>query len=323
MWRWSLCDPAGGEASAAERLGRLCLALVAAAWLGNAGYAVGEPGGGLETAAAVLVALSMIGYVLLHGFLTLGLRRLLLFLATVVVIAWSVEALALHTGFPFGHYRYGARMAPFVGGIPLLVVLVYGVMGYVAWSLAGLLLHGSGVAAGGRLPIGRPLLAAALMVVWDISMDPLRSTIEGRWIWVDDGAHYGVPLSNFLGWFALTWLMFQAYALFDGRGPARAPIPTGPVAIGFRRSVPLMYLAFAVEYLLNPLVVEPAGIAAGLSISVDAVAAIYQGVAVLAATTMVPIATVALFLIGRGEAGGRDRRPMKGVKRASHAAESR
>ena len=48
--------------------------------------------------------------------------------------------------------------------------------------------------------------AAALMVLWDLSLDPLRATVENRWIWISGGSYFGVPLGNFVGWFMVTWL---------------------------------------------------------------------------------------------------------------------
>jgi putative membrane protein len=59
-----------------------------------------------------------------------------------------------------------------------------------------------------------PLLASLIMVAWDVTMDPDWSTLDRAWIWQDGGAYFGVPLSNFFGWFLTAWLYYQAFALY-------------------------------------------------------------------------------------------------------------
>jgi len=46
-----------------------------------------------------------------------------------------------------------------------------------------------------------PFIAAFVMVMWDLTFDPRASTIEHQWIWEQGGGYFGVPLTNYLGWF--------------------------------------------------------------------------------------------------------------------------
>ena len=55
------------------------------------------------------------------------------------------------------------------------------------------------------------------MTQWDMVIDPPQSTISKAWIWHDGGAHFGVPLSNYLGWLLTSWLFYQAFALYLSR----------------------------------------------------------------------------------------------------------
>ena len=43
---------------------------------------------------------------------------------------------------------------------------------------------------------------------------PPFSTLGKAWIWHDGGGYFGVPLSNFLGWYLTVWLFFQAFAVY-------------------------------------------------------------------------------------------------------------
>jgi putative membrane protein len=49
-------------------------------------------------------------------------------------------------------------------------------------------------------------LAAALLVAWDLLLDPAMSKVTSYWIWGDTGSYYGMPWSNLFGW-AVTGLM--------------------------------------------------------------------------------------------------------------------
>jgi uncharacterized membrane protein len=65
--------------------------------------------------------------------------------------------------------------------------------------------------------IALPVVAAFVMTQWDVVIDPPEATISKAWIWHDGGAHFGVPLSNYLGWLLTSWLFYQAFALYLSR----------------------------------------------------------------------------------------------------------
>src|SRR5260370_28772097 len=51
------------------------------------------------------------------------------------------------------------------------------------------------------------------MVAWDLGFDPTASTIHHTWIWEQGGGYFGVPLTNYLGWFFTVYVFFQLFAL--------------------------------------------------------------------------------------------------------------
>ncbi len=50
--------------------------------------------------------------------------------------------------------------------------------------------------------------------MWDLSVDPISSTLQGLWVWTYPGAYFGVPISNFFGWFLVVYIFFQIFALY-------------------------------------------------------------------------------------------------------------
>jgi hypothetical protein len=45
-------------------------------------------------------------------------------------------------------------------------------------------------------------------------MDPVWADIDHAWVWRDGGPYYGVPISNFFGWFLTVYIFYQLFALY-------------------------------------------------------------------------------------------------------------
>lgn len=279
--------------------GSACLMLAITACAGNALYALGESGGPLKYWSPAFVAGALIGYMIVHGRGSYSGKLLLTFAVVVFLLGWSFETLSILTGFPFGNYHYTDLMAPFLGHVPVSVMPAYCVMGYVSWSMARILIGRFDGETDMMLRIVAPLIAASLMVVWDLSMDPLRATVERRWVWLEGGSHLGVPLNNYVGWALVTWTMFQSFALALPRNvePAR-PVRRGE-QVAYWQSVPLAYASFAVEYLLNPAVASDSEASVLANGTEMPVITIFREVALVAASTMLPLALVAMALVYR------------------------
>jgi putative membrane protein len=67
------------------------------------------------------------------------------------------------------------------------------------------------------------------MTAWDLGMDP-QMTARGHWVWTQGGAYFGIPVHNFVGWLATTFVVFLLFYLFESRQPARAIQFTEPFA---------------------------------------------------------------------------------------------
>jgi len=154
-----------------------------------------------------------------HAVLFYGWKDALALLAICLIITFAMENLGVATGLPFGHYHFevGSNL-PHVGAIPIIVGPLWFGMGYFSWVLAGTLLGGAQARLNRNIELfALPIVAAFVMTQWDVVMDPPQSTISKAWIWHDGGAHFGVPLSNYLGWLLTSWLFYQAFALYLSR----------------------------------------------------------------------------------------------------------
>jgi len=163
-------------------------------------------------------------FALVHGSLLYRWRGIAVFAVFCLGFGTLAELVSLRTGFPFGHYYFTDVMGPKIFQLPLLLALAYLGIGYVAWILALVILGYADEPINGTRVLILPLLASLIMLAWDLSMDPSWSMLDRAWIWQDGGRYFGVPVSNFFGWFFTAYVYYQAFALY-----CRAnPIPAGP-----------------------------------------------------------------------------------------------
>jgi uncharacterized membrane protein len=165
-------------------------------------------------------------FALIHGAMFYRIRGILSFVAICLLVGNAFENLGVRTGFPFGRYFFTDVMGPKILVVPVFIGLAYVGMAYLSWTLARLILEETqGPLAGSRL-VTLALLASAIMVSWDLSMDSVWSTIVRAWIWQQGGIYFGVPLTNFLGWFVTGYVFYQLFALYlRNRGSAGNALP--------------------------------------------------------------------------------------------------
>jgi uncharacterized membrane protein len=114
----------------------------------------------------------------------------------------AVEVVGTRTGIPFGQYVYTDVFQPQIFGVPLEVALGWLTLGLMCYSLAFLRWRSRWHAVS---------LAALLMVSWDVLYDPAFTGL-GMWVW-REGSYFGVPFTNFVGWFLVSLLFFGIMSL--------------------------------------------------------------------------------------------------------------
>lgn len=128
---------------------------------------------------------------------------------------------------------------------------------YLAWTIARIILDASHAALVGHRTFTGPLLAAFMMVAWDLSFDPIFSTINHAWVWLEGGSYFGVPFRNFLGWLLTTFVFLQGFALYwkSQHLPSTNELPSSIQSL----QAILFYALIAAGYLLNSLTMKTNG----------------------------------------------------------------
>ena len=194
-------------------------------------------------------------FALVHGARRYGWSGSIAFCVIALVIANIYENLSITTGFPFGFYTHGPSLGPRLFKVPLVIGPIYSGAGYLAWVLANMILGEPSRGDDRFWTIAMPIVAAFIVVGFDICIDPIGATIAHRWHYLHHGAYFGVPLSNYLGWYLTTWTFFQAFALYL----MVAKTPVRPVGLGFWYEVSAFWamlgLQFPLLLFVAPLVV--------------------------------------------------------------------
>lgn len=157
-------------------------------------------------------------------------------------IGFAAEILGVRYGFIFSPYSYTGVLQPQVLAVPVVMLSAWMVLlAYVRQMLASL-----------DLPLAaEAVLAAAWMTAIDLVIDPLAANQLGYWRWVNAGAYHGIPLHNFIGWFAVSLAVFLA---------VRRRWAPSPAARNVGLSIVLFFTAIAASYGL----IVPAGVGLAL-----------------------------------------------------------
>lgn len=146
---------------------------------------------------------------------TISWRRAALLAATASLLALAAELAGTSIGLPFGDYTYSGLLGyRILGLVPFPIPLSW------FYMLVGALTIVASLSRPGVRHTSWPwaLGAGALMVAWDLAMDPAMVK-TGHWLWgagtmfhtaglpawlewfFTADAFYGMPLSNWFGWF--------------------------------------------------------------------------------------------------------------------------
>ena len=152
------------------------------------------------------------------GLRFLGWRRTLVFFVASFTLSLGFELLGTGTGWPFGAYEYTAGLGYKIGErVPYTIPLSWFYMGFASYLLAASIVPRSGLRRGSAWSV---LLGSWFLMVWDLVLDPAmahESLPIQFWVWHQVGPYFGMPLQNFLGWYA-TSLLFMAVSRWLWRG---------------------------------------------------------------------------------------------------------
>lgn len=196
---------------------------------------------------------------LVAAVLHLGWRKTIWFTVAGYLIAFTSEVSSINNGFPYGWYYYidtTRHDELWIAGVPFFDSLSYVFLTYCSYGTALLVVAPlkrirrdlvSLETHALRRSFSVLLLGSLFQVFLDIVTDPVA--LQGRrWFlgqiygYREVGTHFGVPLSNYLGWWLVSALLVAALQLIDRfvKEPAK---PAGVAKAPYRSFyAPFLYL---------------------------------------------------------------------------------
>lgn len=125
-----------------------------------------------------------------------------LFLYTLVaLLAFTIEAIGVATGWPFGDYYYGRALGPHIFRVPLLIGLLWLLLlqGAQYWTQRWI-----------KSRVLQLIIPAALMTGIDVLIEPIAIDFE-YWRWISEE----IPWNNYAGWFGTALILTALTHIFD------------------------------------------------------------------------------------------------------------
>ena len=171
-----------------------------------------------------------------HSARVMGARRTAAFFVLAGVVTFFAEYMGSNYDWFFGAYEYTDVLGPRLGGVPVLVIVVWGVILYSAYMLIDWLMGLGGVQRGttwlGRIGWSAliALATGVLLSAWDLMVDPFAVSRVWEdvlgwtpWWWWSGGSYLpelavwrgsgGIPVSNFAGWVGVPFFIAFVFTL--------------------------------------------------------------------------------------------------------------
>ena len=188
---------------------------------------------GMSGGGVVYIILGAIA-VSIYAYRTLGTWHWLTFMTPAIFLSLGSELLGTSTGFPFGDYGYLNGLGYKIAGlVPFTIPLSWFYLGFAAYLLARAGLKVEENPNSWWRQLGAIAFGSLLLTSWDFVLDPAMSqTISPFWVWYQPGAFFGMPYSNFAGWFGTGVVFMSVAALLWKKVPLQIPKNLGfPLAV--------------------------------------------------------------------------------------------
>lgn len=116
-------------------------------------------------------------------------RNTILFVISVFISSFAIEAAGVHSGIIFGNYRYGKGLGLKLFDTPLIIGMNWAMLIYCSALITDKIIK----------PLYLRVIAApALMVLYDLALEFVAPKLD-MWYWLNNQ----IPFQNFIAWYVI------------------------------------------------------------------------------------------------------------------------
>lgn len=131
----------------------------------------------------LLVTALLLILAVLHGIERYGKKNISIFSLITWAVSFFFENLSIHTGFTFGFYHYSPTLGFLT--IQFIIIFAYFAIGYLSWILSHVLTCQYSRKLEGKQIFIVPFIATFIIVMWDLTVNPISSTLQCLWVWTN------------------------------------------------------------------------------------------------------------------------------------------
>jgi uncharacterized membrane protein len=147
-----------------------------------------------------ITPLCFVGAIAIHSQIVWGTWRTAVYIIIAALLSYCAECIGVNTSHIFGAYHYNANLPGLIYGVPFYVPFSYV---YLVYTTNFICLAISKPMSYKRNVLVLAAMSGIIMMMHDLAIDPIFSTINHIWTWDQKGAISGVPIHNFTGWFVV------------------------------------------------------------------------------------------------------------------------
>ncbi|TXC90795.1 carotenoid biosynthesis protein [Metabacillus litoralis] len=158
---------------------------------------------------------------------------------SLIIVFFSIfaEHIGVEYGLLFGDYYYTSDFGPKLIGVPIAI-------GF-AWLMVIAGSHAiSSVITKKQQFIPYTIIASLLAVLIDLVIDPVAYEVKNYWVWNAESFYYNIPMSNFIGWFIVAFILHSVIYLLSLKAKRT-------ITIWHSRIVTVYFLVLAMFLLLS------------------------------------------------------------------------
>jgi uncharacterized membrane protein len=165
-----------------------------------------------------------LAFVIIHSTIVMGKTKTALFFVIALIFGLVSEVLGVKYGWIYGHYYYNPILTPaFFGLVPVINVLSWALIIYISYMFANIIIEFNSKKINLKnesfpfvflVIVLLSMISGMVATNLDMLVDPVV-VANHAWFWIGGGEYFGIPISNFVGWFLVVFSVTFIFRIIE------------------------------------------------------------------------------------------------------------